>query len=859
MIGVLLKQPKALVCAFSVLICTAAMPFFLSHHSGSRTLRVGADNAPPYHTVQQDGSVQGLAVDILNEAARLKHIRLVWIPITKFSTAQALEQKMVDVWPALSRTPEREKTLYFSKPWLESNYCLLSRKNTRLTKQDLAGVNLGVANAPRVIGLVGALFRTSYRVVLPDNTSVVQAVCKGDIAAGFLDARTLDSVLLDRPDGCGSVGLRILFVPEASNPVGMAGQPEVAALIDELREGITPLVTNGVFSAALDRWLGFSGAQTRSYFEIREAQLRARTYLYIAILLAAVGALLIWQITKRRAAERRAERALKAAADSDSRFQAFMDHSPLVSFVKDAGGRMLYANRRFEEVFEKSLDQCIGRDDFEIWPSEIATKIRNDDLLVLQESKSTEVMDHVPAGSGEMCTWLCMKFPFVMAGQQFLGGVALDITEREKAKEAIRISEERFRSAFAHASIGMAVADTRGVFVEVNPGFCSMTGYSGEELIGTGLLALIHPDERNTVLVTDRDAWANTVQSYCVETRWMRKDACTIWVRASVGLVNGSNGQPLHHILLVEDVTIEKQTEEVAVLSEQRWQLALQGTSDGIWDWNAKDNTVFLSPRWKTMLGFDDHELESDPAIWTTLVHPQDLGDALAAVNAHLEKRTSQYTAEYRMRCKDGDYRWILARGKGIWDATGKPTRLIGTHTDIHERKQAEERLLYEANHDPLTGLLNRRCFLSKLETEFDLAKASGDPLCLCICDIDRFKGINDREGHQAGDEVLKLFAGILRDGTRKQDVVGRIGGDEFFMLLPRTASIDAVSCVERIRSRIETVAFTGKSGSVFSVTASFGLALVESTQSYCKDLIAMADQALYKAKEQGRNTSVAY
>ncbi|HIK30922.1 MAG TPA: PAS domain S-box protein [Oscillatoriales cyanobacterium M4454_W2019_049] len=127
--------------------------------------------------------------------------------------------------------------------------------------------------------------------------------------------------------------------------------------------------------------------------------------------------------------------------------------------------------------------------------------------------------------------------------------------------------------------------------------------------------------------------------------------------------------------------------------SEERWQLALKGTGDGIWDWNPVTNKVFFSTRWKEMLGYTDEEIGNDLEEWSSRVHPEDLERVLAAVQAHLQGQTAFYTTEHRMRCKDGSYKWILDRGQAQWDAAGNPVRVVGSHTDISDRKHSEEAL----------------------------------------------------------------------------------------------------------------------------------------------------------------------
>jgi PAS domain S-box-containing protein len=140
-----------------------------------------------------------------------------------------------------------------------------------------------------------------------------------------------------------------------------------------------------------------------------------------------------------------------------------------------------------------------------------------------------------------------------------------------------------------------------------------------------------------------------------------------------------------------QDITDKRQTAAALQESEARWQLALHGNNDGIWDWNVKTNEVFFSTRWKEMLGYEDHEIANNIEEWSKRVHPDDLDEVMQAIQAHFAKQTPFYITEHRLLCKDGSYKWILDRGQALWDESGNVVRMVGSHTDIHERKQVEE------------------------------------------------------------------------------------------------------------------------------------------------------------------------
>ena len=163
------------------------------------------------------------------------------------------------------------------------------------------------------------------------------------------------------------------------------------------------------------------------------------------------------------------------------------------------------------------------------------------------------------------------------------------------------------------------------------------------------------------------------------------------WLNTRMTAVRNSRGEIVSFDGITTDITQRKLAEDRLHASEERWELAMRGSNDGIWDWDLTSNRVFFSPRWKAMLGYGDDEIGDDATEWTDRLHPADRERALQALDAHLKRETEFYQTESRQRCRDGSYKWILTRGRALWTERGVPVRIVGSHTDMTERRAFEE------------------------------------------------------------------------------------------------------------------------------------------------------------------------
>jgi len=327
-----------------------------------------------------------------------------------------------------------------------------------------------------------------------------------------------------------------------------------------------------------------------------------------------------------------------------------------------------------------------------------------------------------------------------------------------------------------------------------------------------------------------------------------------LYIDLTVQPITGVDGRVSSLFVQGHDITAQKRAEDELRISNERWKLAIEGTGDGVWDWDMQSGKVVYSARWKQLIGYVEHEIGDSVDEWRNRLHPDDAQSASAMLQDCLAGKVPTFISEHRLRCRDGSWKWLLARAVVVArDASGKPLRMTGTMTDISAKKESDERIWRHANFDILTGLPNRRLFRDRLEQEVRKAHRSGVRAALLFVDLDRFKDINDTLGHDAGDQLLIQAAQRLGDCVRESDTVARLGGDEFTVIL---TELDGVAHVEYIAQNILRALAEPfhLDNEVAYISGSIGITLYPTDGTAPEELIRNADQAMYAAKTSGRN-----
>jgi diguanylate cyclase (GGDEF)-like protein/PAS domain S-box-containing protein len=302
-----------------------------------------------------------------------------------------------------------------------------------------------------------------------------------------------------------------------------------------------------------------------------------------------------------------------------------------------------------------------------------------------------------------------------------------------------------------------------------------------------------------------------------------------------------------------------RRLESKARRSEERYALAIAGANDGIWDWDLVADRMYLSERLREILGMrsDERFVEAPRTVFAAGIHPEDRERVMSLLEQHLAQAgDAPFEAECRWGADTQSFRWVLIRGKLRRSAAGKPTRMSGSLTDVSPRKAQEEALLFQALHDTLTELPNRKLLLDRTDQALRLAKRAKHSLALIVLGVDRFKEINDTLGYGVGDQILKEVAARLARSLRASDTVARLGGDEFAVLLPDVAGEMYASHVAK-KISVALCRPLDLEQHALHIAATVGFAIYPQHGESAEDLVRHADVAMHTAKRAGNACAI--
>ncbi|MFQ6046370.1 MAG: EAL domain-containing protein [Gemmatimonadales bacterium] len=541
--------------------------------------------------------------------------------------------------------------------------------------------------------------------------------------------------------------------------------------------------------------------------------------------------------------QRRSRSGMGTVSPGDQYLAHLFHSSPEAVVLLDDTDHVLRANVAFTELFGYTEGEAVGRTVNELIVPE---HLREEGLALTRAvavGRDVDVETVRRAKDGRIIDVSIMGRPFTgPRGELVVYGIYRDVSGQRRAARALRELEK----AVATTQVGVTVTDLEGTIIYTNPAEAEMHGWTADELIGRDVSVFARAGSRRQMSRNE----IKQMRSWRRESVNVTRDGSAFPVALTSDVLFDDDAEPIAVVTTSIDITQRRKAEEQLRESEERYALAARGANDVLWDWNLMSNELYLSPRWRTLLGCSEEaEVGRTPQEWLGRVHKDDLKTVELEIAAHLQGVSPHLETEHRLRRDDLEYIWVLCRGIAVRDESGRATRMAGSMSDITERKIQEERLHHDAFHDGLTGLPNRALFTTLLQRSMGRAQRSEDRrYAVLFLDLDRFKVINDSLGHAFGDQLLVAFARRLEKCLRPGDTVARLGGDEFTILLDDvTDADDATRVAKRVMTELDAPFRLGEH-EVFTST-SIGIAFGGPEYAQPEEVIRDADLAMYRAK----------
>ncbi|MEG2518180.1 MAG: diguanylate cyclase [Oscillospiraceae bacterium] len=449
---------------------------------------------------------------------------------------------------------------------------------------------------------------------------------------------------------------------------------------------------------------------------------------------------------------------------------------------------------------------------------------------------------------------------------------ALILFSKRRHNKEILVANQKYQSLLEHINGGVIVAvhahtADETIATYVSSGFTAMTGYTLEdinELYGGRYLDILVEEDRKVAF----DIYLQQLKignSYWMPYRIHKKDGSILWVMDNGYLVEDDEG--LHNHSILTDITTIKQQEEELRLSENRFSVAINASSGTLFEVDLKKQLYTHFENAQRIFGVSADKLLEETSVFASLpfdefveaitdyfFHPDDHDLAVRAMGELLEAQTASYEA--RLRRFDNSYIWARIDLSLSMDEFGAPERLVGFMSDINSIKKQAELLESKVQTDPMTGLYNKiamATLANKILNDYPDGRHA-----LIVLDVDDFKGINDTLGHAFGDLVLIEICAKLKSAFRNNDIVGRMGGDEFAILMKNVPDTSSVLKKATELSAAFRQTYAGETMD-YKISCSIGIIMIEAKREPFETLYRKADAALYRAKQNGKDQFVLY
>ncbi|HUH64604.1 MAG TPA: EAL domain-containing protein [Terracidiphilus sp.] len=536
-------------------------------------------------------------------------------------------------------------------------------------------------------------------------------------------------------------------------------------------------------------------------------------------------------------------------ADSENRYRLLFERSPVGKYRATLSGRILDCNESFARIFAYgSREHMIGTSVIPLYFSNAERSAFIEKLLAKHELTNFEHRLRRCDGS----TVTVLNNACLVAGdgaEPVIEGTVTDISQLREAEEALRASETQYRILFEKNPIPMWVFDRKSLrFLAVNAAAVQQYGYSEQEFLDRTVVD-IHPEEAVSGLLQRIAGHEDGLERPGLG-KHRKKDGTVIDVELVCDDLDFRGHEGM--LVAINDLTPRNKAQEAARNAEAKYRAIFDNAVIGIFQHAPDGRPVSINRAFAAMHGYGSPEelmAEITNVAAQLFVDPPRMMEVAEASAAQGVVRG----AEVELYRKDRSRFWVRVNLRAVRDPTGNIALFEGTAEDISDRKAAEAQVEYLAYFDALTGLPNRTLLKDRLENALAAARRRNELVALLFLDLDRFKIVNDSLGHSIGDLMLKDVAERLKACVRKQDTVARVGGDEFVVVLSSVKdSTDAAAAAQRIIEAMAT-RFEIQDYSL-SATCSLGISVFPQNGADGEALLKFADQAMYSAKENGRN-----
>ncbi|MEI7885359.1 MAG: transporter substrate-binding domain-containing protein [Clostridia bacterium] len=822
----------------------------------------GNENYPPFEFVSEDGTYQGFNVDIMRAIAKEMKIEIKFLPMHWSEAIEALDNQEVDALQGMTFSEARAKKYAFTEATVVNQQNIFILKDTQGINgpDDLKG---HIVSYQKGDIAEESLKKYPETISLPivDQEEAFSALLDKK-AVAFAGQRWVGIYLAEHLGALEKI--KIVGSPLNEEKYAIVTLKENQTVYKLLNAGLIRIKDNGVYETIYHKWFG---EDFTNQAQLNKAIIMvAGAVLLGAIIIILIVLLIIRQLNKmvkQRTADlsdankklliQQSEIATSALAleQSEIKFKTIFSNAPFGITLSDSvTGAYLDINPKYAEILGRSIEELKQIDWMSIThPADVQKDLENVELLVNNGNKSGEysMQKRMLKPNGSI-VWVNRRITtFEAIGKENPQHICMleDITEEKHNEDALRESEERFRTIFEQAPFGIAltIMDT-GITYGYNKSFINIVGRTSEELATISWVDYTHPDDIPRELKLMEQLSSGEIHGFQLDKRYLSKAGQVIWVKMIVEKVKFSEDSRFRYLCMIEDIT-ERKSLEIALANEKNLlETTLLTVGEGVITTDEYGKITFINRIAEQLTGFLQFEAKGQAIaevfnILSELTREKCEGIVTKALTLGEANRL----IDIILVDKNKNECLIEASAMPILQGNGSINGAVLIFWDVSVQKSKEAEILYLSYHDQLTGLYNRRFYeaeLARLDTERNL------PLTLIMGDVNGLKLINDNFGHGAGDELLQKAAKILNEGCRADEIIARLGGDEFVILLPNTSAAEAEKIIQRIRelSAQESVCAS-------DISIAFGYATKNRESESMNDIFKQAEDFMYQNKKE--------